>query len=106
MSFVPNTGDFFYCSVIPRVFDKVVEDPMSGTVSIVKVKHEDGSFRGDIFKCLARDNTIVVAKKVTDSFRMNTDYRFTIKGYNFEPIGPEVRKYYKLDEVGEQNEQD
>ena len=104
MSFVPNTGDYFYCSIRPVVRDQVISNPMMGIAEVVKVRHTDGSFQDKIFQCVARDDTMLVVRVVaggTQWEREQTD-NFRISRFQFEPVGPEVRRYYRLDHAQEQ----
>jgi hypothetical protein len=104
MSFIPNTGDFFYCSVRPRTIEQAVGNPLMGTTEVVKVRHTDGSYQDKIFQCIARDDTMMVVKVVVggSSWEREQTENFRISRLQFDPVGPEVRRYYQLDQTQEQ----
>ena len=89
-NFIPDRGTLFYVSVRPRT-SQVIEDEF-GDARVKDFVIEDRSYREDIFLCVARDSSHLVAKKVVGlgSSMKETPSLFRCMDYNFSPVGPEV----------------
>ncbi len=96
-NFVPDAETLFY--VEKRPFRKDVEGLFGGVTQAIVV---DNSYSSNIFKCVARDNTMVVARMVQASYmttgQEKTNYLFKINMHTFQPVGPEVAKVLNLTE--------
>ena len=89
MNFIPDPGSLFYTAVKPRL-RQVVEGSAFTETKIRTVAEQDGSYQEDIFKCIARDDTHMVAERLTGYHGGDKKYLFRIDGYIFNPVGPTV----------------
>ena len=103
MSFIPRKDDLFYVKALPVTFDKEVGNPIFGATEVVKVTRQDNSYSDQIFRCVASDDTMIVCLCVIggSSYSEPKPQNFRLGGYKFEPVGPEVQKYYKLNQSTE-----
>jgi len=84
--FLPNKGLFFYVFIKPR--DRLVENNDTAVV----IRQADGSYRGQVFKCIATDSSYVVGTPVYGGYDSHTGktYMFACCDVNFFPVGPDV----------------
>ena len=103
MSFIPRKDDLFYVKALPVTFDKEVGNPLFGATELVKVTRQDNSYSDQIFRCVASDDTMIVSLCVVggNTYSTKEPYNFRVGKYKFEPVGPEVQKYYKLNQSTE-----
>lgn len=91
--FVPNTGDLFYCAKRPLKSQHVVREDF-GNERVATVVSTDHSYSTDVFKCVARDDTLIIAERFTGmNFSSASPVRFRISHWTYDPVGPEVRRY-------------
>ena len=90
-TFIPDSDTLFYVSVRPRTSPQWRADDF-GDAHVKNVLIEDRSFREDVFRCVARDSTHLVAKKVAGlgSSYWEKPRLFFCSDYTFSPVGPEV----------------
>lgn len=86
MNFIPNKGDMFYVTYIPR--DRIIDGGPFGTATVVK--QMDNSYCDDIFECLASDETVIVGKFLTENYFQNKPITFRRSKVTFSPVGPDV----------------
>lgn len=99
-NFVPDSGTIFY--VEKRPIRKDVEGLFGGLTAAIVV---DNSYSDSIFKCVARDDNVVVATKVygglMSPLEMSLKKIFKINLHSFKPVGPDVAKILNLIEESE-----
>ena len=97
--FIPRKGDLFYVKVQPVTLDKEVVG-VSGISEVTKVTRQDSSYSDQIFRCVASDDTSIVCLCVVGGSKYSAPepqiFRLGNGKYKFEPVGPEVQKYFKL----------
>ena len=99
MNFIPYTGVLFYARSAP--WTKVIETVDKATFMPVleKVTMEDNSYRDRIFRCVAADDSVILGNTVVGPKYSDGPTMFTLDGrYIFAPVGPEIIKYFKLEE--------
>ena len=86
--FVPAKGLLFYVFCRPR--ERVVAGELFGADKVIK--QADGSYRGQVFECVATDDTYVVGKAIYGGYSSGDGkpYMFARCDVNFEPVGPDV----------------
>lgn len=84
--FVPQAGMYFYVAVRPVKHD--VEDAFGNVTTVVR---KDGSYRGSVFYCMARDDSYIVADRVMGGSSYEPQL-FSLTDYDFDPIGPDVMR--------------
>lgn len=92
-SYTPTPGHFFYVSVKPMKREVMTGDHTATELKTVVV--QDNSWRKDIFKCLALDDTHLVAQKKTGY--SGDPKLFHLGRYDFAPVGPTVMKAMGLE---------
>lgn len=97
--FTPSAGQCFYVKFNPR--EKVVYGDMGSGDKVIKV--QDGSYKDNIFRCIAKDNTHVVATRIYGGYTPKDNYLFVREDVTFNPVGPEVMKALAI-EFSEQGE--
>lgn len=85
MNFIPSKGDFFYVTYKPRL--RIIGGDMFGNVAEKVVEQTDGSYSGEVFTCIGRDNHALVATKKGGP---SPSYTFVLSKVTFTPVGPEV----------------
>lgn len=83
--FQPQKGLYFYCQVRPRTVEH--EDMFTGEVKTRVL--EDRSYQGDVFYCLATDDTCIAAERVFGGTNFGVQL-FTRDEYLFMPVGPDI----------------
>jgi hypothetical protein len=91
--YTPLKDQFFYIRFKPR--EKVVHGEMFGADKVVTVR--DGSYRADIFRCVATDDTNIVAQRVYGGYSSDKPYLFVREDATFNPVGPEVMKALEIE---------
>jgi hypothetical protein len=86
--YTPLKDQFFYITFKPR--EKVVHGEMFGADKVITVR--DGSYRGDIFRCIATDDTHIVAQRAYGGWSNDKPYLFVREDATFSPVGPDVMK--------------
>lgn len=89
-TFIPFPGSLFYVSVKPRVRN-VVESSGFNDVKVKTLTESDGSWREDIFRCVAKDETHLAALKLT-GYREDKPQLFRLDNYTFSAVGPAIAK--------------
>lgn len=84
--FVPQAGMYFYVAV--RSFEREVDDNF-GNVKTLMV--QDRSYRGDVFYCMATDDSYIVAERVLGGISYEP-HLFSRMDHDFDPIGPDVMR--------------
>lgn len=87
MTFAPRKGQHFYVAFRPR--NMIVH---GGMFDDKVVQQTDCSYRGDVFKCIALDDSYIVGHMASDgvSYQKNRNYMFPRSDVNFAPVGPDV----------------
>ena len=83
----PQPEHFFYVKCNPRV--KVLYGEL-GAGGDKTITVQDGSYKEDIFQCIATDDTHVVCKRMFGGFSRDRSYLFCKDDYTFSPVGPTV----------------
>jgi len=86
--YTPTAGQCFYVKFNPR--EKVLHGDLGGADKVIKV--QDGSYKDSIFRCIAHDNTHVVATRIYGGYTPKDKYLFVREDVTFNPVGPEVMK--------------
>jgi hypothetical protein len=84
--FNPLPGMYFYTAVNP--FERSVED-MYGDVQTITTT--DRSYRGDVFYCMATDDSYILAERVFGGSNYEP-HMFSRGEYTFSPVGPDIMK--------------
>lgn len=94
--YIPQAGHLMYATVRPSV--RMVESTdQFGMPVTQQVEFRDNSYRDTIFRCMGRDDTMVVAVAVTGYWaRDGKPFLFRLDGYRFEPVGPAVASSLNL----------
>lgn len=92
MSWVPQNGELFYVAFRPK--DRIVD---GGFGSTTVVQYTDGSYRHDIFRMIARDDRMYIAKNVYGGYNSDKPTMFVRKEVYFMPVGPDVVKVLGLE---------
>ena len=95
-AFIPNAGMLFYVRFIPR--NRVFEGKY-GTPVMEKV--QDRSYIDDVFRCVGRDDTMVVADMLTNTYG-SPRRLFRITDVQFSPVGPQVAAVFESSTGGQQ----
>jgi len=82
--FQPQPGMYFYTAV--KSYTRDVEDFMGNVTQVVR---RDGSYRGDVFYCMATDDQVLVCDRVYGG-ACYEPMVFVREDYEFTPIGPTV----------------
>ena len=88
-TFIPNAGMLFYVKFNPR---NVVTEGKYGTPVMEKV--QDRSYSDDVFRCVGRDDTMVVADMLTRTYG-SPRRLFRITEVRFDPVGPQVAAQFE-----------
>lgn len=96
MHLIPDPGTLFYVTVKPIKRQVVLEGDVFVADTVKTVTHTDGSWRADIFRAVAKDESHLVAKKLT-GYKDDTPYLLRIEDYVFSPVGPDVAKAMGFD---------
>lgn len=102
MTFIPFPGALFYLKIKPRSHYVVEREGFMDT-KVKKLTEEDGSFREDIFRCVAKDDTMVIAKRLT-GYENEKKMIFRQENYIFEPVGPAVAAAMEFELGTQENE--
>lgn len=96
--FVPSTGDLFYCTKRPLKSQHLIREDF-GNERVATVVSTDSSYSTDVFKCVARDDTLIIAERfIGMNFSSASLVRFRISQWTYDPVGPEIRQYIKAQE--------
>lgn len=82
----PAKGELFYLRFNPR--QQLINDEF-GTATMV-VLHQDSSYKTDIFRMIASDESLVVAEKLTDIYNAGHKYTFATDRITMLPVSPQV----------------
>lgn len=92
-AYLPTPGQLFYARAKPR---EVVERvPYSNVIQTRVV--QDRSYSDDVFRAVATDDTLVVAKILTNTILSDTQRRLPRDEFTFLPVGPDVAKALGFD---------
>lgn len=86
--YTPQAGHLFYVKFNPR--ERILAGDFGAADRVVKVN--DGSYRDQIFRCMAHDETHVVAIREYGGFSNGSTYLFVREDVTFNPVGPDVVK--------------
>ena len=88
--YIPEINHLFYVRVQPR--QRIIDlDNGFGMPTQQIIMEQDGSYSDWVFRCVGRDDTMLVCKPVYGGW--NDDAKiFRRDGYVFEPVGPEVAR--------------
>ena len=84
--YTPVKGQCFYVRFNPK--ERVLMGDFGSADKVIKV--QDGSYKNNIFRCLATDETHVVAEVVYGSSFSKENYLFVREDVTFSPVGPDV----------------
>ncbi|HEU6454006.1 MAG TPA: hypothetical protein VN201_00925 [Roseateles sp.] len=90
-AFTPCKGDLFYIRFKP--IKRVINDgPFSGgTVEARVIEQQDGSYSGDVFECVGRDDHAIAGKaRHGCGWRGDIPITFVRSECVFSPVGPEI----------------
>lgn len=95
--FIPTKGLLFYVFYRPR--ERVLAGEMFGPDKVIM--QADGSYRGQVFECIATDDTYIVGKNIYGGYRSgdSSPTMFARCDVNFEPVGPDVLAVLEINEV-------
>lgn len=88
--FTPDPGSLHYTSCKP--YKRVIggDSPFGNVLSEPKViEHQDRSYEGEVFRCVARDDHALVCQRLTGHYA-GSMHTFVISKYEFAPVGPSV----------------
>jgi hypothetical protein len=96
-NFTPTKGLLFYVFYKPR--ERVVAGEIFGPEKIIK--QVDGSYRGQVFKCVATDDTYIVGQPVFGGYSSHGDkpYMFARCDVDFAPVGPDVLAVLDINDI-------
>lgn len=89
--FIPRPGMLAYITVLPREHTHVKEN---GELAVVT--QQDNSYSDQVFRCIAADDTHVLAKCVFGGW-LKDPQLFKLSRYRFDPVGPEIARALNLE---------
>lgn len=95
-AFVPSKGQHFYATLKP-----IVSDLLGANGVVTKARFEDRSFRGDVLRCIGRDDHAIAAVRTRAQWPLDGLLMFVRSETVFEPVGPEILAALGLSEVDE-----
>ena len=100
MNYVPNPNDLFYVQFKP--YQKAVNERFGDTKVIWQ---RDNSYDTDVFKCVAVDDTMIVAIKLTGYQFSDKPHVFRRNKIDISPVSPDILKAIGLIEISEPKEE-
>jgi len=87
MKWLPQPGELFYvtCNVVR---ERPVENMMGDVIAVTKTR--DGSYRTDVFRAVASDDTMLVGEHVRGGYIINEPVIFRRSEWDIAPVGPDV----------------
>lgn len=85
MSWLPSKGELFYIRFLPKT--RIID---SGYGVATAVKMQDGSYQENIFRLIASDDRMLVAKIAYGSDYFNNEHLFLRTQIEAMPVGPSV----------------
>ena len=94
--FVPTKGLLFYVFCRPR--ERVLAGKMFGPDKVIM--QEDVSYRGQVFECVATDDSYIVGKRLYGGYsEQEKPTMFARCDVDFAPVGLDVLAVLEINEV-------